>query len=236
MAQYTQASNTQDVPTIEDPDTATPIVPVVPPAGVPTGTATDYLNVRTGPSTYYPILGVAPPGATSEITGRSSDGAWWQVKVPTQYSASGLGWVSAGYVIAQNAEDVPVVTAPPPPPTVVPTPSAPPQLTCSLLSQTPANETQFSADQPFTASWTVENTGNVEWTNYDVQFVGALNNVRLHTGADVYDLEYFPDPGQTYTFSTPMMAPFSAGRYGEEWQIVGEGGVACQFSVYITVP
>ena len=128
------------------------------------------------------------------------------------------------------------MTAPPPPPTVVPTPSEPANVSCTVVQQSPANETQFSPDQPFTASWTVQNTGNVEWTNYDVVFVGALNNVWLHTGADVYDLEYFPDPGQTYTFSTSMMAPFSAGRYGEEWQIVGEAGVACQFSVFITVP
>ena len=77
--------------------------------------AIDYVNVRSGPGTSYIIYGVAPPGAAAEVSGKSADGAWWQVKISTQYTADGLGWVSADWVTTQGAESVPVVEAPVPP-------------------------------------------------------------------------------------------------------------------------
>ena len=239
MAQYTQASNTTGLPVIANPQTAAPITPAPPASGAPTGTATDYVNIRTGPSTSYPILGVAPPGATGEIVGKSSDGGWWQVKIPTQYAASGLGWVSAGYVIAQNADSVPVATAPPPPPTLAPTPPAAPATGCQLVSQTPSDGTSIDLGQPFTTTWVLKNTGSTAWdtSSFDIGFVGAYNNVWLHTGPDLYDLSTSVDAGQTYNFSVPMLAPQNTGDFGEAWQIQDANGViACQFYVYIHVP
>ena len=102
MAQYTQASNVESVQTIQNPDTYASIPPAPPPSGVPAAMAVEYVNVRTGPGTNYPILGVASPGAAAEVSGKSSDGAWWQVKIPTQYAADGYGWVSADYVVTQE--------------------------------------------------------------------------------------------------------------------------------------
>jgi uncharacterized protein YraI len=238
-AQYVQTSNTTGVQVVQNPDTHPVVTPVPPPAGVPTGTATDFLNVRSGPGTNYPVLAVAPPGATGEITGKSSDGAWWQVKIPTQYSSTGLGWVSASYVIPQNTSNVPVVAAPPAPPTVAAT-SVPPTSGsgCAVVSQSPADGTTYTIDTPFTTTWVLQNTGSNGWdqNNVDISYVGAYNNVQMHTGSDIYDLSADVNTGATYNFSVSMIAPFNTGTYGEMWQVNQGSQVFCQFYVYITVP
>ena len=111
-AAYTSSSNTEDVMVIANPVPAAPITPTPPASGVPFAVATDYVNVRIGPGTTYPVLGVAEPGASAEVTGKSADGAWWQVKIPVQSVASGLAWVSASYTVTTKTGSVPVVAAP----------------------------------------------------------------------------------------------------------------------------
>lgn len=238
--QYVKTSNTDGVQTIENPDTpvsAAPEAPAAKSTTLPAATTTDYVNVRTGPGTNYPVIVVAPPGTTGEITGKSADGAWWQVKVPVQYSVSGAGWVSASYVTVQNTTNVPVVAAPPPPP---PVPSAPPGVTgpvCKIDSQTPVNGTTYNADTPFTTTWVLVNTGD-KWSDgeVDLRYLGAYNNVQLHTGGDLYDLSNSVKTGQSYNFSVPMIAPWSAGTYGELWEVGSGSKSICQFYVYINVP
>lgn len=104
--------------------TLSPIQPIATPEpGDPTGVviAPDGVNIRTGPSTAYQVVGMAPFGTTGEIIGKSADGAWWAASVPA--SLNGTGWVSASFVTATDAGDVPVLTAPPlPTATAVPTP------------------------------------------------------------------------------------------------------------------
>lgn len=238
QAQYTQASNTAEVQTIQNPDTHASISPAPPATGAPTATATESVNVRSGPGTNYPVLGVASPGDSAEVTGKSSDGAWWQVKIPTQYAANGAGWVSASYVIAENTGSVPVVAAPPAPPTVAATPPSPSGLGCTLISQTPADGTSINIGIPFNTTWVLKNTGSAKWDQgeVDVRYVGAEGNIQLHTGADVYDLTTTVQPGNTYNFTVSMIAPFNAGKYGEVWELAQGSKQICQFYVYITVP
>ncbi|MFN8469327.1 MAG: META domain-containing protein [Caldilineaceae bacterium] len=69
------------------------------------------VNVRLGPGTDFPILGIAPQGTAGEIVGKSEDGEWWAVSVPS--APNEQGWVAAAYVEAKNADSVPVVAAPP---------------------------------------------------------------------------------------------------------------------------
>jgi uncharacterized protein YraI len=238
-AQYVTTANTANVQTIQNPDTYTVATPPPPASGGATGTATEYLNIRSGPGTNYPVLVVAPPGSTGEITGKSSDGQWWQFKISTTYSSTGAGWASAQYVIAQNADNVPVVAAPPPPPTVAAT-AAPPTSGsgCTLVSQSPADGTQVTIGQSFNTTWVLKNTGANAWdqNNVDITYVGAYNNVQMHTGSDIYDLTANVNSGATYNFSVSMIAPFNAGQYGEMWQVQQGSQVLCQFYVYITVP
>jgi uncharacterized protein YraI len=102
--------------------TPPPVTLPTPAPGVPNAVATDYVNVRTGPSVQYPIYGIAPPGSSAEIIGKSEDSGWWVVKLPTNLVGAGQGWVSAEYTQAQDAENVPVMPAPPLEEIIIPTP------------------------------------------------------------------------------------------------------------------
>lgn len=235
MAEYTQATNTESLLTIASPPSPTPVPPPPPPAGVPVATATDNLNVRQGPGTNFPVLFVAPPGSSAEVSGRSADSGWWQVRISPEFSPDGLGWVMATYVTTQNTQNVPVVAGPTAPPAV---PSSPPPSSsqgCALAAQQPADGTVFSPGASFNAAWLVQNTSGVRWdqAEYDLRFVGAVGNVRLHQGADLYDLPASVDPGGTTYIILPMLVPFTAGTYGELWQITLGNQPVCQFYLYI---
>jgi hypothetical protein len=196
------------------------------------------VNVRTGPGTNYPVLGVAAPGASAEVSGVSADGAWWQVNISTDFAAAGVGWVSASYVVTQNTESVPVVDAPPAPPAIEETPPPSSGAGCALASQDPADNTSFTGGTQFKTTWVLQNTGSTAWDQamVDVRFVGAAGNIYLHQGADVYDLAATVQPGTTYNFTVPMIAPLDPGTYGEVWELAQESGQVCQFYVYIVVP
>jgi uncharacterized protein YraI len=123
-AQWVTSANTSGVPVVKSPAPQTPVTMPPPASGVPTATATDFVNLRSGPGTNYSIFGVAAPGATSEVVGKSQDSQWWVVVVPTTVSSNGQAWVSASWTVTSNTANVPVIPAPPAPPTV--TPPAPP--------------------------------------------------------------------------------------------------------------
>jgi uncharacterized protein YraI len=228
-----QVTKAENVPSIETPP-ASAVAPLPPPAsGAPQATAVDYVNVRSGPGEQYPILAVAAPGKSGEVAGVSEDQQWWQVKVPAQYSADGFGWVSASYVTTQNTASVPVAPAPPAPvyPETPPTTNQ-----CSLLSQSPEDNSEFTPDTPFTVTWTLKNTGSEAWTtdSYDVRFLGA-NVQPFHQGADGYDFTSNVEPGWNYAVSVPMIAPPALGPYGEAWAIFKGSENICTFWVYINV-
>lgn len=235
-AAFVQAQNVDNLQVIAAPQVSAQIPPSTPPSGAPTATAVEYVNVRTGPGTNYPSLGVAAPGATAEITGKSSDGQWWQVKVPAQYAADGLAWVSASYVYTVNSDSVKVVDAPPLPPVV--DPEKPINTgNCSLLSQTPEDNTQLKPDTSFATTWVLQNNGADAWNtkDYDIRFLGAYNNVIMHQGSDVYDLPAQIDSGWNLPVSIPMVAPSEPGTYAEGWAVSLGNEVVCPFYVIIKV-
>lgn len=103
------------------PPPSTGVIPT-PEPGVPTLVSTTYINVRSGPATFYPVLLVAPPESSGKAVGVSGDRAWYAVEVPQTVIQSGVGWVSADFVVASGTENLPVVPAPPPPPGIEPSP------------------------------------------------------------------------------------------------------------------
>ena len=234
LAATVEVTGAENVPTIDTPPASDVEAPPPPAAGVPSATAVDYVNVRSGPSTSFPILFVAPPGASGEVVGKSSDAQWWQVKISTQYSADGLGWVSASFVTTANTSSVPVVAAPPTP--VVPPTTPVPSSSCALLSQNPADYTVMAPDTSFTTNWTVKNTGTAAWTtdSYDVKYLGA-SSIPFHSGADGFDLPTNVEPGWTFSVAVPMIAPSNAGTFGEAWGIIQGSNTVCTFWVWITV-
>lgn len=118
------------------------------------------VNVRGGPGTNYPILGLLRANDTAAAMGRSQDGAWWQISFPA--NTGGVGWVVGTYVQPNAAADnVPVVAGPPLPPTHTP---APP---------TPTNTPLPSAEVSFTADNTGLNQGQCTRLRWRVRNVAA---------------------------------------------------------------
>ena len=145
-------------------------LPAPPEPTTPTGrvVGTQSLNVRSGPGTVFPVIGVARLGDEGEIVGVSADGRWWAVSVPS--APGGVGWVSVDFVLATNAENVPVMQGPPPPaPTATPVPPA------ATATPAPAQPTATpSAEITFTADRTTIMQGECATLSWSVQNVQAV--------------------------------------------------------------
>ncbi len=83
-----------------------------PEATEPTGTvnAPDGVFLRTGPGTNFPSVGAAPLGESGTLIGISQDRAWYVVEAPGL--PDGRVWVSAAFVDAVNADNLPTVATP----------------------------------------------------------------------------------------------------------------------------
>jgi hypothetical protein len=99
-------------------------------------TATTAVNVRTGPSTYHPILRILGQDQQGLVTGREGSGTWWQI--------DGNGWVSAAYVTTSGeCGSIPLAAYPAAPPTSTPTVTPSPTPTATNIPPTavPATNT-----------------------------------------------------------------------------------------------
>ncbi|MCX9077594.1 MAG: SH3 domain-containing protein, partial [Candidatus Methanoperedens sp.] len=80
------------------------------------------VNVRSGPSTDYPILVTISPQSVYDVVGRNNDSSWYLI---TYSGGSNRGWVSASVTrLGGNCTAVPTATFQPPPnstPTATPT-------------------------------------------------------------------------------------------------------------------
>jgi murein DD-endopeptidase MepM/ murein hydrolase activator NlpD len=104
-------------PTTTSTATASP-TPTFPHDAFPTVTG---LNLRAGPDTLHPVVGLARAGTPLAVRGRSHDGSWLAVANPAGQS----GWVNARLVsLRRPYETIPTVPTPSPPPP--PTATAPP--------------------------------------------------------------------------------------------------------------
>lgn len=151
-----------------------PLVIPDPEPGEPSATviAQDGANIRLGPGTNYPSLGVAPQGASGEIIGISADGQWWVVLVPG--TPNGMGWVFGELVEVENVQDMPIIPAPPPPATPTPTATPAPDVVFT------ASRTDITASETSLLSWSVENIQAVylypvgaNWPDYPTTGQGA---------------------------------------------------------------
>lgn len=93
-----------------------------PTSSEPVVTASNALNVRSGPGTDYPILQGMEAGAQAEIVAKNPQADWWQVVLPD----GALGWVYGALVQTAGAIDAIAVASdiPAPPPTATPAPVA----------------------------------------------------------------------------------------------------------------
>jgi len=93
----------------------------------------DQINVRSGPGTLYPNIGVLVAGQEVPARGRTVAGLWIQIVYPGV--EGNVGWVYAPLVTVRGG-DLPIVE-PPPTPTPRTTPTIDPTLAAQFVFDTP---------------------------------------------------------------------------------------------------
>jgi len=171
-AEVATAVPTQEIPLV--PTREPEVDPPDPEPGEPSATviAPDGANIRTGPGTLYPSMGLAPQGAVGAVVGISVDGQWYAVTDPN--APVDIGWVFGQLLDVQNAENVQTIPWPPPPAT--PTPTATPAPAAYFT----ASRTEITAGETSVLSWNVTNVQAVyvypvgaNWTEYGTTGQGS---------------------------------------------------------------
>lgn len=134
------ASDTWQIPTVSIPTVTSS------PSGA-TITVTldqDQINVRSGPNTNYPLVGVLIAGQRVSGLGRTVGGDWIQIAYPGV--PGGVAWVYSPLVSVEGS--LPIVE-PPPTPTPRTTPTIDPTLAAQfLVEQIPTKLPTYTAPPP----------------------------------------------------------------------------------------
>jgi len=140
-----QVSNSKADSLGQIPTVAVPTVTGTPSGAVATVTMEqDQINVRGGPSTEYPVIGVLIAGQQVPALGRSVGGDWVQIAYPGV--AGGIAWVYSPLVIVSGS--LPIVE-PPPTPTPRTTPTVDPTLAAQFIVEIPPTRLPtFTAPPP----------------------------------------------------------------------------------------
>jgi hypothetical protein len=118
---------------LQIPTVSIPTVTGTPPGAIAIVTMEqDQINVRSGPSTDYPIIGVLIAGQQVPALGRSIGGDWVEIAYPGV--AGGVAWVYSPLVVLEGS--VPIVE-PPPTPTPRTTPTVDPTLAAQFIIEIP---------------------------------------------------------------------------------------------------
>ena len=188
----TPVSGENITPTATSAPSATPTLTPTPPT--PTLLAKADLNIRTGPSTQFQVIGILPADMSVEILGVNAERTWWLVSFPG--APNGQGWASANaaYGTALHAENVPVVVSPPTP-TPMPTATAIPTPT-----NTPVPLPDFPVIHYFRADKLNITAGETVLLQWDVS---GADQIFLYPGGDAGvtapgDLQVTPDVTTIY--------------------------------------
>ncbi len=189
--------------------TFTPLPPLTPtPVSAdakPLVTALVGLNIRTGPGTQYPRLGLLAKGESAEITGRDEFSGWWQIVFVSNQGER--GWVAAGpeFSTATNAGNVPVVAAPPPP-------AAPPTATPNVVKPTifsfTADRYTIAPGEQITLRWDLSNAeaAYLRYNNQEEGVVAPGSKVVAPNRETVYTLVARNQAGETIAEVTIKVA------------------------------
>lgn len=115
----------------------------------------DKVNVRSGPSYFYDLVGVLLVGQSVPVIGKSSAGEWLEIVYPG--AAGGTGWVFAAYMDVTKGE-IPVVEAPPLPGPKVTSTIDPTMAAEFIVTPIPTRLPTYTAPAPLTIP-TFENAG-----------------------------------------------------------------------------
>ncbi len=171
-----------------------------PESGDPTGTVTapDGVFLRTGPGTQYPAVGAAPLGETGTIIGVSADAQWWVIETPDLNN--GQVWVSANFVDATGAENVPVVAAPP-----LPAPDGLTGVTWQWVSTTTAVE-QITVSDPtrYTILFNADGTAAIQADCNQVTATYTTSGSSISITLGAATLAACPEGSQDQLFTTSL--------------------------------
>ena len=117
----------------------------------------DFVNVRSGPSSYfYPRVGVLVTGQSAPALGRSPGGDW--ILIGYTGVPGNVGWIYAPNVSLAAQNFLPVVDAPPTP-TPLATPTIDPTLAAAFIApETPTRLPTFTPPAPLVIPTFVDET------------------------------------------------------------------------------
>ncbi|MBN2472029.1 MAG: SH3 domain-containing protein [Anaerolineae bacterium] len=128
------------------------------------------INIRSGPSTAFPIVAQLAPGTSQEVIGQSSDGTWYVINV-----AGRRGWVAGSVTVLEGTcSSLPFFESPPTPTPApaTPTPTPPPGAVINFT----VNGTGSANVWPggcATVEWYTENIREVYYEGTGVSGVGS---------------------------------------------------------------
>jgi len=105
---------------------------------------------------------------------------------------------------------------------------------CKLVTQSPIDGTIYQPGTAFTARWTVQNSGDGNWSveNTDIRF---LAGDPMHTGKNAVDLSAMVPLDATLEVVVEMVAPDAPGYHITYWSVQEGGNTLCSFYVEILV-
>jgi uncharacterized protein YraI len=158
------ADNPQQQPTGEIPTvTSTATGPI---ATVNSDNA--QINVRSGPNTFYPEVGILVAGQQVVAIGRTPGGDWIQINYPGVQE--GRAWIYSG-LVTLGPGSLPVVE-PPPTPTPRTTPTVDPTLAAQFnIESTPTRLPTFTPPPPLSIPEFNENEGSLISTGIPMGFL-----------------------------------------------------------------
>jgi hypothetical protein len=117
-------------------------------------------------------------------------------------------------------------------PTQTSTPSA---YSCTVVSQSPGNDSTFKIREDFDLVVKIKNTGTQDWDKHVVDFYYA-SGTKFQSYVDIIDLPEHVQSGNELILVIDMTAPDKAGTYTASW-VVGAGSSTkfCTVSINIKV-
>jgi hypothetical protein len=207
-------------------DTPTPIPPPYVVVAAP------IVNVRSGPSVAYPIIGQVRQDERYDITGRNDAFTWWQICCVSGQQ----GWITTQLTAPGGpADTVPIVSPPDLPPT--PFPTATPEATAVPTATAGPFRPVYLAEGP--ELWDTNNPWLTIWLK---TFVGQapltapIPNLRLKVLRNGVDVSQPGLTQSTFQFSAPLVPAEPMGNrreYNLKYEYFPEAGDA-QWTIIIT--
>ena len=170
------------------------------------------VNVRSGPSTDYPIITALLAGSSAPVTGQSVDGTWYVVTV-----GGVRGWVAASVTsLSGPCQSLPLIQAPPLPTPVPPTAAPAAQITFTVNG---TDSVTINPGDCATVEWNVQNVQAVYYQGTGV--TGAGSSVECPGSTTTYTLDVtLPDNSTTQrTVTINVNAPAAPDLYVSEFSL-----------------